>query len=106
MMALSGVRSSWLMVARKRLLAALARSASARASSSACLLLLALGDVAHDRDHLALAGAIVDGLIERAAAHLDPDELRGVEHPMLSRRTRNSTDRLSPREAESASAVR
>ena len=36
MMALSGVRNSWLMVARKRLLAALARSASVRASSSAC----------------------------------------------------------------------
>jgi hypothetical protein len=35
MIALSGVRSSWLMVARKRLLAAFARTASSRASSRA-----------------------------------------------------------------------
>ncbi len=36
MMALSGVRNSWLIVARKRLLEALARSCSARAISMAC----------------------------------------------------------------------
>ena len=40
MMAFKGVRSSWLMVARKRLLASLARSASVRALSSASSSLL------------------------------------------------------------------
>ena len=54
MMALSGVRSSWLMVARKRLLAALARSASLARVLDRLLLALALGHVADHRDHLAL----------------------------------------------------
>ena len=53
MMALSGVRSSWLMVARKRVLAALACSASVRASLERLLLHLAVGDVAHHRDDFA-----------------------------------------------------
>ena len=52
MMALSGVRNSWLMVARKRLLSALARSASARASSSACSWCL-LSVTSRTRDNLA-----------------------------------------------------
>ena len=52
MMTLSGVRSSWLMVARKRAFDALARSASARASSSACFLSLADRDVTHHGDNL------------------------------------------------------
>ena len=43
-MALSGVRSSWLMVARKRDLAMLAASARRRASSRDRFLLLDLGD--------------------------------------------------------------
>ena len=55
MIALSGVRNSWLMVARKRVLAALARSDSARAILDRLLLLLALGDVAHHGDHFAVA---------------------------------------------------
>ena len=55
MMALSGVRNSWLMVARKRLLAALARSASACASKQRLLLALALGHVAQHRDDFAAA---------------------------------------------------
>ncbi len=53
MMALSGVRNSWLMVARKRLLAALARSASAARVLKRLFLALALGHVAKHGDNLA-----------------------------------------------------
>ena len=75
-MALSGVRSSWLMVARKRLLAVLARSASSTRVLERLLLRLALGDVAHHGDHLALARPqrFAERAVERPAAHLDPDE--------------------------------
>ena len=47
MMALSGVRSSWLMVARKRLFEASACSAAAARQIERLLLDLAVGDVAH-----------------------------------------------------------
>ena len=71
------------------------------------LLRLALGDVAHDRDDLALVPRRRRRLVERTAAHLDPDELRArAASASASRRTRNSTERLSPRAAASASAVR
>src|SRR5215468_10544430 len=42
--------------------------------------LLALRDVAHDRDHLALfhRRSFARHLVERPAAHLDPDEVRAV----------------------------
>ena len=66
MMALSGVRSSWLMVARKRLLAALACSASSRALLERLLLRLAFGHVAHHRDDFALALDIVAARPDRA----------------------------------------
>ena len=54
MMALSGVRSSWLMVARKRVLAASACSAAAARLFERLLLHLAIGDVAHHGDDLGL----------------------------------------------------
>ena len=76
------------------------------------LLHLTLGDVAHHRDHFGLAG-LAAGALEPAAAHFDPDELlRGaICRPCAvlaggSRRTRNSTERASPKAAASASAVR
>ena len=72
------------------------------------LLRLALGHVADHRDHLALAFGSRLGLIERAAAHLDPDELRGLSLSAggASRRMRNSTELLTPCAAASPSAVR
>ena len=101
MMALSGVRNSWLMVARKRLLAALARSASRARVLKRLFLLFAFGHVAQHGDDLA---AIVNAgircrLFERPAAHFDPDELRRRDAAAsgASHRTRNSTDRLSPK---------
>ena len=78
MMALSGVRSSWLMLARNFTFEALARSASARASFERLLLQLALGDVAHHRDHLGSSAAVGCRALEPPAAHLDPDELRSA----------------------------
>ena len=74
MMALSGVRSSWLMVARKRVLDASACSAAVRASLERLLLDLAVGDVAHHGDDLGLGRS----LLERPATHLDPDEIGGM----------------------------
>ena len=59
------------------------------------LLHLAVGDVAHDRDHLAAraVACVVAREIERTAAHLEPDEARGraaalhavAAHPELDR---------------------
>ncbi len=86
MMALSGVRSSWLMVARKRLLAAFARSASARASSSACSCSLrsVMSRITATTSR-SLADAAFARLIERPAAHLDPDELRRPRRRRIGR---------------------
>ena len=100
MMALSGVRSSWLMVARKRLLAALARSASARASSSACSCTLRSVTSRITATTSRSAASSSAGAIERPAAHLDPDELRR----RIGRRRRRFAadaefDRAAPRPA-------
>ena len=78
MMALSGVRNSWLMVARKRLLARVGALGLGVGVLECLLLLLALGHVAQYRDHFAatLLTGIGAGLFERPAAHLDPDEFR------------------------------
>ena len=85
MMALSGVRSSWLMLARNLLFAACARSVSARASSTACSCILRARDVAHHRDDLARSAFSPAALLERTAAHLDPDELRHRGNARLAR---------------------
>ena len=71
MMALSGVRSSWLMVARKRVLDASARSAAVRANSSACSCTLR----SVTSRITATTSASGEALLERPAAHLDPDEI-------------------------------
>ncbi len=97
MMALSGVRNSWLMVARKRLFAALARSASACASSSACWCCLRVGHVAQHRDDLA---AVLTARHRRPPARTAGSASRSRRIPAsarpsastLSRRTRNSTE--------------
>ena len=73
MMALSGVRNSWLMVARKRVLDASACSAAVRASSSACSCILR----SVTSRITATTSASRRGLIERPATHLDPDEIGG-----------------------------
>ena len=74
-MALSGVRSSWLMVARNSALGGVGALGLGARVFERLLLLLALGDVAHHRDHLAARRSSLAGrLVERAAAHLDPDE--------------------------------
>ena len=52
MMALSGVRSSWLMVARKRLLRGVGALGFGARALERLFLRLALGDVAQHRDHL------------------------------------------------------
>ena len=100
-MAFSGVRSSWLMVARKRLLEASARSASVRASSSACSWILR--SVTSRITATTSASVAADAsrrLFERPAAHFEPDEIGGRGRPRsprgTSRRTRNSTLRASP----------
>ena len=81
-----------------------------RASIERLLLRFALGDIAQDGDDLAavLTADVADRLLQRPAAHLDPDELRrgAAVASALSRRTRNSTERLSPSAAASPSAVR
>ena len=73
MMAFSGVRNSWLMVARKRVLEASACSAAVRASSSACSWTLR----SVTSRITATTSASADGLLERPAPHLDPDEIGG-----------------------------
>ena len=74
-MALSGVRSSWPMVARNRDLALEASSAARRASRISVSLSLALGDVAQQRHDFEAARreAVVDA---PATGNFDPDELR------------------------------
>ena len=72
-MAFSGVRSSWLMVARNRVLDASACSAAVRASSSACSWTLR----SVTSRITATTSASERGLLERPATHLDPDEIGG-----------------------------
>ena len=83
MMALSGVRSSWLMVARKRLLATLARSASARASSSTCS--WTLRSVMSRMTATTSRSLPLAACSQRPAAHLDPDELPGRRNRRVGR---------------------
>ena len=75
MMALSGVRSSWLMLARNLLFAACARSASARASSIACSWVLR-GVTSRITATTSRTPALAGRAVEWTTAHLDPDELR------------------------------
>ncbi len=75
MMALSGVRSSWLMVARKRVLAASACSAAVRARSSACSWILRSVTSRITATTSASALPRLRRLLERPATHLDPDEI-------------------------------
>ena len=74
MIAFSGVRSSWLMVARKRVLAASACSAALRASSSACSWTFRSVTSRMTATTSALRFGL-PGAFERPAAHLDPDEV-------------------------------
>ena len=99
MMALSGVRNSWLMVARKRLFAALARSASARASSSACCCCLRrvtsrnTATTSRRPASPASAPACSSG---RQRISIQTNSTAGCPWASASsRRTRNSTERLS-----------
>ena len=106
MMALSGVRSSWLMVARKRLLATLARSASARASSSTCSWTLrsVMSRMTATTSRSLPLEACSSGR-QRISIQMNcPGEATAGSDG--SRRTLNSTDRLSSCAAASASAVR
>ncbi len=106
MMALSGVRNSWLMVARKRLLAALARSASARASSSAssCSLRAVMSRMTATTSRSAISSPTAwSNARQRISTQMYATD--GERVGRIARR-RNSTDRLSPSDAESASAVR
>ena len=81
MMAFSGVRNSWLMVARNRVLEASAPAPRrVRASSSACSCSLrsvtsriTATTSCSDLRRQACA-------VERAAAHLDPDEIGRMQH--------------------------
>ena len=108
MMALSGVRSSWLMVARKRLLDASACSAAVRASSSACSCDLPVGDVAHHGDDLGLQRSRdFRGLLERPAAHLDPDEIdRTAAAPLAAARHVPSQTKFDAARLAAARGVR
>ena len=70
MMALSGVRSSWLILARKLVLARLAAFGLVARLDQRALLRLALGDVARHRDDV--GGFVVHGR-GGTAADLGPD---------------------------------
>jgi hypothetical protein len=86
-MPFSGVRSSWLVLARKALLARLAASASSRARASACFDLAALGDVLDDPDRAAAwPGGGVDGLAEDAARKVLPSRRAFAVRPRPARR--------------------
>ena len=76
MMALSGVRSSWLMTARNRLWAALPRFASARASIRACCWAFCFDTsrMIATTSRPAVCAVRAPRLIERLALHLDPGE--------------------------------
>ena len=75
-MALSGVRSSWLMVARKRVLDASACSAAVQCQVERLFLVLPVGDVAHHSDDLGFRlRRRFQHLFERPATHLYPDEI-------------------------------
>ena len=84
MIALSGVRSSWLMVARKRLLAALAlvliRRARSRARAPAILRSLTSRSTATTSRSVRIC--LPGGGIERPAAHFDPGEMAGCAQPV------------------------
>ena len=77
MMALSGVRSSWLMVARKRLLALLMRSDSLRAISSArsCTL---RSVTSRSTATTSRSPDVAAAAIERPAAHFDPGKMAAM----------------------------
>ena len=77
MMALSGVRSSWLMVARKRLLEASACSAAVRARSSACSWIFRSVTSRITATTSESGSSGFGGLLERTATHFDPDEVGG-----------------------------
>src|SRR5262249_17000375 len=77
MMAFSGVRNSWLTVARKRVLAA---SAGAAGKFKRLFLHFAIGDVAHPGDHLGFGFPAPRSPLDRPAAHLEPDEVDLTVH--------------------------
>ena len=70
-MAFSGVRSSWLILARKAVLAREALSAASRASISAQFLALAFGNIARHRHDVGGAAHVIQR--RRAAAYLGPE---------------------------------
>ena len=75
MMAFSGVRNSWLMLARNFDLRGVGLIGLRAGVVERLLLQFARGDVAHHRDHLGFA-VFAPGAIEPPAPHLHPDELR------------------------------
>ena len=113
MMAFSGVRNSWLMVARKRIFAASACSAALRARSSACSWIFPVGDVAHHGDDFGLSRHRGLQSLVRAAGNAFRPRRNQPDFPARARRhaarralRRNSTLPASPPRAASDNAVR
>ena len=111
MMALSGVRSSWLMVARKRVLAASACSAAVRARSSACSWIFRsvtsrITATTSDSAAAVVGDACSSGR-QRISTQMKSADWSGrARRARASRLSRNSTLRASPPRAASESAVR
>ena len=72
MMAFSGVRSSWLILARNRVLAREADKAASRASTKRILVILAFGNVAGHRHDI---GGLAQAHLGRTAADFRPDKV-------------------------------